>query len=525
MEQADGCSLEAQEQACRSYAEAKGWQVVGVVSDTMSGRDSLGRRPGLQVVRKLFADGQADCLLVWRFDRSSRDMADGAVLHKEVSERGGWLESTTEGKVDSSPFGQLLLALRYYAAATELEGIVARTHDIGLRNRALAGKLLVTRNPLFGYMFADEDKSTYVVDERTAPIVRMLYTWARSGIGTREIVRRLYEQGVRTPSQAPDEPARAWHRSIVLAILQNPAYMGAHVVYRRKQVKEHGVRRQVVREECDAMRIEHPISPLVSEEDWQEVQDMLSRRMLGTASTPEGAAVLLSKGFCFCGYCHSATHLTGGRGGVRYFKCGHAPNSTHNLAKACTVPWGAKTSMLDEQVWAAVVEVCKDTARVERVLAARRGDAEQQLADAERARQDMAEQLADAERMQANLTRRIAAEDDDSIAAGYRVELQRLAVLHKELTARLAALARHERLSASLIARFETAHRFLANQSEPLSREDKRSVLHSLGVRVEVYRDDDAYTLENGRRWSLRYGSEAEPQVVEGASGFGASRL
>ena len=64
----DGTSLETQERACAEYAEAQGWAIVGTVRDAASGFTL--DRPGMEQVRKLLRDADADVILAFAIDRS-----------------------------------------------------------------------------------------------------------------------------------------------------------------------------------------------------------------------------------------------------------------------------------------------------------------------------------------------------------------------------------------------------------------------------------------------------------------------
>ena len=61
---------EVQEQPLRQMAEQRGWSVVKVYSDRMSGaKDS---KPGLNALMQDARRGAFDAVVVWRFDRFAR---------------------------------------------------------------------------------------------------------------------------------------------------------------------------------------------------------------------------------------------------------------------------------------------------------------------------------------------------------------------------------------------------------------------------------------------------------------------
>jgi site-specific DNA recombinase len=69
-----------------------------------------------------------------------------------------------------------------FAAELEREKIRERTSR-GRRMRARSGKLLGSRGPLYGYMWADETRSTYIEHPEAAAIVRRVYADLCRGFG------------------------------------------------------------------------------------------------------------------------------------------------------------------------------------------------------------------------------------------------------------------------------------------------------------------------------------------------------
>jgi DNA invertase Pin-like site-specific DNA recombinase len=72
---------EVQEQPLRLMAQQRGWAVVKVYSDRMSGASD--QRPGLKALMQDARRGDFDVVVVWRFDRFARSIeqtaATGAV--------------------------------------------------------------------------------------------------------------------------------------------------------------------------------------------------------------------------------------------------------------------------------------------------------------------------------------------------------------------------------------------------------------------------------------------------------------
>lgn len=92
----------------------------------------------------------------------------------------------------------------------------------------------------FGYVFSD-DKKKYLVDNEDAPTVRAIFAWARLGVRTKEICRRLDLIGVSTPGQSRAKKAGkeittpGWRNDMVYKVLIHPGYTGDVCVGRLKQ--------------------------------------------------------------------------------------------------------------------------------------------------------------------------------------------------------------------------------------------------------------------------------------------------
>ena len=108
---------EVQERPSRHLAEQRGWTVVKVYSDRMSG--SKADRPGL---RQLMADarrGAFDVVLVWRFDRFARSIEQLVLALAEFRTLGIDFVSSQEALDTSTPMGKAMFTI--VGAMAELE--------------------------------------------------------------------------------------------------------------------------------------------------------------------------------------------------------------------------------------------------------------------------------------------------------------------------------------------------------------------------------------------------------------------
>ena len=82
-----GYSLPTQMEACRKYAEERGWSVVAEISDDgISG--AAFDRPGLDRIRDMAQAGEITGVVVYEIDRLSRKLAHQLIIEEELGQAG-----------------------------------------------------------------------------------------------------------------------------------------------------------------------------------------------------------------------------------------------------------------------------------------------------------------------------------------------------------------------------------------------------------------------------------------------------
>ncbi|MGH8017218.1 MAG: recombinase family protein [Opitutaceae bacterium] len=180
-------------------------------------------RPGLERLRDVVNEGQVEVVLVHSPDRLSRRYAYQVLLLEEFS-RKGVAVLFLKGAAGQTPEEQLLVQFQGMIAGYERAQIAERTRR-GKRHRAKAGCVNVLSGAPCGYRYikkTETSDSCYTIVEDEAAVVRQAHQWyARDGLSIGEIARRLTAQGVATRKNKP-----RWERSVIWAILRNPAYVG-----------------------------------------------------------------------------------------------------------------------------------------------------------------------------------------------------------------------------------------------------------------------------------------------------------
>jgi site-specific DNA recombinase len=136
--QADyGVSLEAQTRKFEAYAVAHDAELVEVVSDSLSGKDT--KRPALQRALAMLEGGKADGLLVAKLDRLTRNVRDSEDLVERYFTKRFALLSVGDSIDTRSAGGRFVLRLMTCVAQWERETISERTKDALAHVRAEGG--------------------------------------------------------------------------------------------------------------------------------------------------------------------------------------------------------------------------------------------------------------------------------------------------------------------------------------------------------------------------------------------------
>ena len=217
-------TIGSQTEALKEYAQANGYMVVPewiFQDEGYSG--AILKRPDLERLRDLAAEGQIETILVYSPDRLSRRYAYQVLLMEEFARHG--VETVfIKSPQASTPEEQLLVQFHGMIAEYERAQIAERTRR-GKKHRAKTGSVNVLSGAPYGYRYVKKSETSaayYEIVEEEAAIVREVYRWyTEEALSIGQIHRRLNTLGVETR-----RGKSTWDRSTVWAILRNPAYQG-----------------------------------------------------------------------------------------------------------------------------------------------------------------------------------------------------------------------------------------------------------------------------------------------------------
>jgi site-specific DNA recombinase len=466
--QEDGYSLDTQEARCRDWCEQRGYSVASAVHEVRSGGDR--HRPALD--RIIAAVQPGDIVLAYALDRFSRDQIHTAALLDRIEQAGGSLELVTED-FEKSATGTFLRSAKAFAAELELEKIRERTSG-GKRARVASGKPLVGARPRYGYLWNDE-KTAYVLDPDTAPIVREIFDMALAGDSLKGMATRLQERGFPSP-----KGGSTWHRGRLRDLLVCPTYAGNVGAYRVRWEKDaSGARKQRAGTDDEIVLLPGIAPAIVTEaEQGAVIARLAHNKATATRNNKQPEATLLRAGYVFCGVCGKAATVSNGRPSTkektRYETCRNAECGPARIVAAD----------VDAAVWERVTYVLQNPKLIADAVGHYRQDGglERELAELER-------RIAGNATKQTTLARNLALLSD-AAAQPVIEQLEALALAAKTLEADRHALVRQmgERdASAAKLRTLDDWCAHVATKLEAATYAQKRLALDALGVRVDLY--------------------------------------
>lgn len=279
------------------YAVKNDITITAVYKEVVSG-DGLFTRPEMIRLLQDVEAGLYTSVLCVDIDRLGRSSAKDSGIIMETLKDAGCIIITPEKTYNlENDVDEMTVELKTFFARQELKSIAKRLRrgmTESMKQGAHVGDIP------YGYRRAYIGKTpTLEPIEPQAGVVKMIYDWyTNDNIGSCQIENKLRAMGYSGPNGG------RFSRTTVRAILKNPVYKGQivwnrkHVVKKRKpgdawRVKENDESKWVVAKGLH--------KPLVSEEQWDEVQRIMSYRQIKTRYTGEIKNPL--HGLIYCANC------------------------------------------------------------------------------------------------------------------------------------------------------------------------------------------------------------------------------
>jgi len=332
-------------------------------------------RPGLEALRDLAAQGCLDVVLVYSPDRLARKFAYQALLLEEFARAGVRVEFV-KGPRGDTPEDQLLVQFQGIFAEYEKAQLTER-YRRGKTHRARTGSVNVLSGAPFGYRYVrktDLCGAAYEILEHEAALVaEMFRRYADDGASIADLARWLTGQGVPTRTGK-----HRWDRSVIWAMLRNPAYAGTAVFGKTMAVHDESpglnrVARLQGRSVPRAVKtvdrprdqwLEIPVPAIVTTETFARVRQRLEGNKRFAARNTKVPSLLQGLAACSaCGYGYYRTSARTTSRKIYYYRCLGSDDWRYEGGRVCgNKP--VRADYLDDVVWNHITGMLADPALI-----------------------------------------------------------------------------------------------------------------------------------------------------------------
>jgi len=336
-EQAKNYSIPAQLDLLRNFAQANNYEIFKEYVDAgISGTTS--DRPQL---RELFNDakrGYFKILLVYRIDRFFRSTLKLLNAVDELQKTGVSFRFITEPFDTSNPLGNFMISV--FASIAQLErDILIERSKMGVLKSVQEGHYMASV-PLYGYKYDREIKNLKIHPEESEVVKLIFAIYQEPHLSQVKIAKKLNDMGYFC------RKGGKWHAKQIHRVLINSAYCGKW------------------RYGTDSESVLVDIPRLVSDETFNEIQELLKKRRVGCNRNQKYDYLLINH--LYCGICKRRmtvrTRKSVGRyGGKTYGPYFHQHYYCfgRTLKQGCTMGWIRKDK-IESLVWHKIQEYVKN---------------------------------------------------------------------------------------------------------------------------------------------------------------------
>lgn len=198
----EGLSVEAQIDKCKSFCDAREWEIFNIYKDAGFSAGSL-NRPALELLLRDAQEKKFDIILVYKIDRFSRKLKDLITILEDLKIKNINFTSVTEQIDTTSAMGEAFFQIIGVFAQLE-RGMVKERVQLSFDRKIQLGEALY-RAP-FGYMYQNKK---LVKHPENAEKVKEIFEMWNAGISYKEICKKF-----NIPS------------STLYQIVRNPIYTG-----------------------------------------------------------------------------------------------------------------------------------------------------------------------------------------------------------------------------------------------------------------------------------------------------------
>ncbi|MGE5456337.1 MAG: recombinase family protein [Ignavibacteriales bacterium] len=268
----EGYSVAAQKENLTSFAKQQGWNIFEIYSDEGISGKNIQDRPDVKRLINDIKNKKIDVVVLYKFDRLTRDMLDTESIIKLIQECGIEVYTISGGTVDvSTATGRFLIRMTGAVAQLEREQTVERV-KVAFVQKVKEGKSLCSSTPSYGY-----DRPKYqeiqTINNDEAIIVKRIFKMYTEGKTFTEIADLLNAEGIPTKKKGKVQKRRfkeetytinsVWQPKTIRLILSNITYIGG---------VRYGINSSNGFEELNGLH-----KPIVSKKLWDKTQERLGK--------------------------------------------------------------------------------------------------------------------------------------------------------------------------------------------------------------------------------------------------------
>ena len=281
----ESMSIWSQKVMLKQYAESNSIAIYDYyVDDGYSGTNF--ERPSFKKMITDIENGKINCVITKDLSRLGRNyLQSGAYIEMYFPQKNIRYIAITDGidtlnsnQNDIMPFKNILNEM--YAKDT------SKKVKSAIQSRMREGTYIGSKAP-FGYLKDPNNKRRLIIDEKTKPIIELIYKLCLEGKGTQLISQELMKRKIPRPSAfvenaeklygLTEENKYQWSHRMVLNVLRDPVYCGNMARNKRPTLSFKNSKRMYI-PKSDYIYAKDTHEGIVSEEIWEQVQTMVDKR-------------------------------------------------------------------------------------------------------------------------------------------------------------------------------------------------------------------------------------------------------
>ena len=281
----ESMSIWSQKVMLKQYAESNSIAIYDYyVDDGYSGTNF--ERPSFKKMITDIENGKINCVITKDLSRLGRNyLQSGAYIEMYFPQKNIRYIAITDGidtlnsnQNDIMPFKNILNEM--YAKDT------SKKVKSAIQSRMREGTYIGSKAP-FGYLKDPNNKRRLIIDEKTKPIIELIYKLCLEGKGTQLISQELMKRKIPRPSAfvenaeklygLTEENKYQWSHRMVLNVLRDPVYCGNMARNKRPTLSFKNSKRLYI-PKSDYIYAKNTHEGIVSEEVWEQVQTMVDKR-------------------------------------------------------------------------------------------------------------------------------------------------------------------------------------------------------------------------------------------------------